>query len=99
MKYDLNDFERVANEEATIEEMANKYDVSTRTFIRSMNKNGYYVKKIKFRITSPHKTKTVYSYSSCASELNVSIETIRQAVKGKRIKLFEDMGIKVEVVR
>ena len=53
MKYDLNDFERVANEETTIEEMATKYDVSTRTFIRSMNKNGYYVKKIKFRITSP----------------------------------------------
>ena len=51
MKYDLDDFERVANEEATIEEMANKYKVSTRAFIRSMNMNGYYIKKIKFKIT------------------------------------------------
>ena len=99
MKYDLNDFEKVANDEATLDEMAKKYGVARDTFRRSMNTYGYHVKKTKFRITSPHKVKVVYSYSSCASELNVSIETVRQAINGKQIKLFEDMGIKVEVIK
>jgi len=99
MKYDLKDFDKVANYKVTADEMAQKYGVSKKTFIRAMNSNGYYLKKIKFKITSPYKTKYVHSYFDCANELNVSVETIRRAVKGKKIKIFEELGIKVEVVR
>lgn len=99
MKYDIKDFEKIVSGEVEIEEVTKKYNVSQSRLQRVMNYYGFYVHKTKFKITTPHKTKVVYSYLSCASELNVSVETIRKAVKGERIKVFEEMGIKVEVVK
>ena len=99
MKYNIKDFEKVANGKASVEEMSELYCVSREAFIRAMNKKGYYLNKTKIKIISPNKTKIVYSYSACADELKVSIETIRNALKGKRVKTFEDLGIKVEVMK
>lgn len=98
MKYDDKDFEKVVKGKATINEMSEFYGVSREAFILAMNRKGYYSKKTKLRITTPHKTKVVYSFSACAYELKVSEQTIRNYIKGKRVKLFEDMNIKVEVV-
>lgn len=98
MKYTEKDFEKVAKGKASVNEMCEFYGVSHSTFIRSMNKRGYFVKKTKIKITSPSKTKIVNSINACAYELKVSEETIRNALKGKRVKLFEELGIKLEVV-
>ena len=99
MKYEDKDFEKVIDGEVSINDMCDKYGVARKTFIRAMNKKGYFIKKTKIKIISPHKTKTVYSYSACADELGVSERTVRNALKGKHIKLFDDMGIKVEIVQ
>lgn len=99
MKYDIKDFEKVASGKSTIQEMCDFYDVSRQSFIRAMNKRGFYLKKTKIRIITQNQTKVVKSISDCAYELKVSDETIRNYLKGKRIKLFDDMGIKIEVVK
>lgn len=99
MKYDFKDFEKVIDGNVTLDELVKKYGVSRKTIIRTMNNNGFYLNKTKIKIISPYKTKIVYSWSSCASELNVSVETVRQAIRGKKIKLFEKMGIRLEVVK
>ena len=64
----------------------------------ALNRKGYYICKHKFKIISPFKNKVVYSYSAVADELGVSETTIRNYLKGKKVKLFEDLDIKVEVV-
>lgn len=99
MKYEDKDFEKVIDGDVSIKEMCDKYSTSRKNFIRAMNKRGYYIKKTKIKIISPHKTKIVYSYSACADELGVSERTVRNALEGKHIKLFDDMGIKVEIVQ
>ena len=98
MRYKQKDLEQVAHGEVPPREMAQKYGVSYSTFMGALNRKGYYICKHKFKITSPHKTKIVYSYSAVADELGVSEQTIRNYLKGKKVKLFEDLGIKVEVV-
>ncbi len=99
MKYNIDDFEKVVNGQETIKTMCDTYGVSKKTFIRAMNRKGYHIKKTKVRIITQNKTKVVSSISDCAYELKVSDETVRDCLKGKRIKLFEEMGIKIEVVR
>lgn len=98
MKYEDKDFEKIVKGKSTIDDVCKKYGVKKTALIKAMNRRGYFMKKKKFIIVSPHKTKVVYSYRECADELNVSIETIRNAVKGKHIKLFSDMGVRLEVV-
>ena len=98
MKYKLKDFENVASGKSAIEDMCEYYGVSRKLFIQAMNRKGYYLKKTTLRIISPNKTKIVHSFSACADELGVSEQTIKNAIKGKRVKLFEELGIKVEIV-
>ena len=99
MKYDHKDFEKVAKGKATIDEMSEFYGVSHETFRRVMNKYGYHLRKVKIKIASPQKTKIVNSISACAYELKVSEQTIRNALKGKQIKLFEELDVKLEVLK
>ena len=99
MKYNLEDFEKVVSGKYDIDELSKRYGVSHNALIRAMNRNGYYMRKTKIKIISPNKTKIVYSYSACADELKVSERTIRNYVQGKRVKIFEEMEIKIEVLK
>jgi len=98
MKYNEKDFENVAKGKADIDEIAEFYGVSRENLRKAMNRKGYYLRKTRIKIVSPSKTKVVKSISSCAYELKVSERTIRNALKGERVKLFEELGIKLEVV-
>lgn len=98
MKYNEKDFEKVVKGKATTDDLCKKYGVSYHTLMMAMSRKKFYLKKKKIKITSPYKTKIVHSCSECANELQVSIETIRNALKGKRIKCFEEMNVKIEVV-
>ena len=99
MKYNEKDLEKVAQGKVSVEDMCELYCVSRENFIKAMNRKGYYLKKTTIKIISPNKIKIVKSFSACAYELKVSERTIRNALKGKRIKLFEELGIKLEVVQ
>lgn len=99
MKYDIKDFEDVIKGKVSIQYMSEYYKVSKEAFIKAMNRKGYYIKKTKIKITTPHQTKIVFSINECAYELKVSDTTIRNYLDGKKVKLFEDMGVKLEVVK
>lgn len=99
MKYDIKDFEDVAKGKVSIQYMSEFYKVSKLSFNKAMNRKGYYLKKTKIKIVSPSQIKIVSSISECAYELKVSDTTIRNCLNGKKIKLFEDMGIKLEVIK
>ena len=98
MKYNDKDLENVAKGKVSVDEMCEFYGVSRENFIKAMNRKGFYLKKTTIKITSPSKVKIVKSFSACAYELKVSEQTIRNYLKGKKVKLFEDLGIKIEVV-
>lgn len=99
MKYDIKDFEAVASGKVDVKSMCDFYGVSHKAFVLAMNRNGFYLRKTKIKIKTPNQTKVVSSISECAYELKVSDETIRNCLKGKRIKLFDDMGITIEVLK
>ena len=99
MKYDIKDFEKVAKGTMSLDEASKLYGVSKTNFVKAMNRSKYYIRKTKIKIITPLKTKIVYSYSACADELKVSEMTIRNALKNKRVKLFEELGIKLEVIK
>lgn len=98
MKYDIKDFEDVASGKKDVNSMCEYYNVSHKAFILAMNRKGYYLRKRRIKIMTPNQTKVVSSISECAYELKVSDETIRNCLKGKRIKLFDEMNIKIEVL-
>ena len=98
MKYSDKDFEKVVKGKATIDDMCEFYGVSHDVFVKAMNRKGYYTRKTKLKIVSPNKTKVVYSFSACAYELKVSERTIRNYLLGKRVKLFEELDIRIEVL-
>ena len=98
MKYELQDFEKVVKGYASVEQMCEQYEVSRATFLRAMNRKGFYIKKIKLKIITPTKIKIVSSISDCAYELKVSDKTIKNYLKGKRVKLFEELNIHILVL-
>lgn len=93
-RYDVNDFEKVVNEEISVVELANKYGVSPNHIRQAMYNRGYHIHK-RIVIVSPYKTMYVQDKQKCAEELGVSRQTIVNALKGKRIPMFEELGIKV----
>ena len=99
MKYNVKDFEKVANGKANIEDMCEFYGVKKQVFVNAMNRAGFYSNKTKIKIVSPSKTKIVYGYNACAEELKVSPQTIRNAVHGQRVKVFEELGITIQVMK
>ena len=96
-KYDLTDFERIVNKETTIEEIANKYSVSRKSIICAMNKHGYHTQKKRILIKAPYGSHLVSSIQECADELKLSRDSIKRALKGKRVATLEDMNIELEV--
>lgn len=98
MKYLEEDLEAIRRKEKTVKEVADKYGVSQNALIRCLNRRKYYIRKMRIKIKTPYKTTVVDSLQECADTLHLSKETIRQAIKGKRIKTLEDLNIKLEVV-
>ena len=98
IKYDKEDLLLVAQGKATPKEMCDKYNVPYQTFMCALNRSGLYIKKHKLKIITPYGNKIVYSFRACADELNCSEQTIRNYLKGKKIKLFEELEIKIEEI-
>lgn len=93
-KYNLDDFEKIVAKEITVNEVAKKYGVSPNRIRQAMIDRGYHINK-RIKIVSPYKTIICQDKQKCADELNVSRQTIINALKGKRVSAFEELGIKV----
>ena len=99
MKYLEEDLEAIAKKETTIKAVAEKYGVSQNAVLRILNMRGYHLRKQKIKIKTPYKTVVVGSIQECAETLKLSTQSIRNALKGQRIKTLEDLHITVEVVK
>ena len=98
MKYLDDDLESVANGTKSITEVAWQYNVSVIALKRAMNRRGYYLRKKKIKITTPYKTYVVDGIQECANTLKLSTQSIKNALKGKRVKTLEELNIKIELL-
>ena len=99
IKYNKQDFELIVEKKKTVEQIALKYAVCPATLKRQMNRAGYYLNKRKILIISPYKLIECNGISECARELNVSTATIQNALKGKRIKILEELEITLKEIK
>lgn len=97
-RYDRNDFELYKQGAVDIKTLANKYETSVNTIRRAMNRDKVFARKTRIKIITPYKTLIVDSKTECAYELKVGIATVYRALSGYPVKMFEDMGISLEVV-
>lgn len=93
-KYDLDDFEKIVNKELSVKDVAIKYGVSESRIRHALNDKGMYINR-RIVVISPYKTIVCQDKQKCADELKVSRQTISNALKGKRIPMFEELGIKI----
>lgn len=97
-KYEIEDFEAIKKGETSLKEVALKYGVSRKTLLTALNRYGVYLNKKTIIIHSPYGAKKCVGIKEVAKELKLSQWSIKQALKGKRIKTLEDLDIKLEVV-
>lgn len=96
-KYDNEDFDKIKRKEATIEEIANKYNVSKHSIILAMNKRGVFTQKKSVLIKSPFGNRVARSIQDCADELKISRDSVKRALKGERVAILEALNIELEV--
>ena len=99
MKYLEEDLEAVTKGLVTIDDLAKDYGVSRDTLRRYLNRHGYHLRKIRIKIISAYGTQTAGSLQECADTLKLSRKTIERALNGERVKVLEELGIKLEVVK
>lgn len=97
-KYEIEDFEAIKKGETSLQDVALKYGVSVKAIQMAVNRCGIYLKKRIIIIYTPYGAKKCIGIREVADELNLSQWTIKQALKGKKIKTLEDLDIKLEVI-
>lgn len=97
-KYEIEDFEAIKKGETSLQDVALKYGVSVKAIQMAVNRYGIYLKKRIIIIYTPYGAKKCIGIREVADELNLSQWTIKQALKGKKIKTLEDLDIKLEVI-
>lgn len=95
-KYEEQDLEDLVKGLTDINKLCEKYGTKPHSIIRQANRRGYYSRKTKVIIVSPFKNIVCDSITDCAYELGVSIPTIYKALKGERVKIFEELDITIK---
>lgn len=98
MKYEDDDLKAIANKEKSVSEIAIKYGVSSNAIRKALIRKGWFARKVRVKIITPYKTKTVSSIQECADELQLSSATIRKALNGETIKTLEELNVRLEIV-
>ncbi len=90
-KYDYDDLEKLS-----VRELCNKYGSSVQAIKKALYRNG--IRKFKtIKITSPFKEPIyVADKQKCADELNISRQSVINALNGKNVKILDELGIKIE---
>jgi len=92
-KYKLEDLERMS-----VEELCKKYGATESAVKKAKYRWGYRSHKA-VRILSPyHEPVILADKQKCAEELRLSKRTIDRALKGEKVKILEELNIKIEYV-
>ena len=91
--YNEDDLQKLSNGELDIKEVCEKYGRNERQVKDVMRYRGLKVPSRLIKIETPYQVKIVSSVEEASDTLKVSDTTVRQALNGKRIKLFEELEI------
>lgn len=95
--YRKKDLVDIKNGKTTIEQVAQKYNVSTQSVIKAMNRRKIFTQKKRILITTPYEQRVANSIQECADILEMSRDSIKRALKGERVPTLDNLEIKVEV--
>ena len=94
LKYDVNDLETMS-----IEDLCVKYNSTPNAIRRIMSYYRISRKKVKVKINYQGTITVVHTIQECCETLNLSRTTIIKALKGERVPILENLGIKLEAIR
>lgn len=97
-KYEIEDFEAIKKGETSLKRVALKYGVSEKTLQKAINRSGIYLKKQVIIIHTPYGAKRCIGIKEVAEELKLSQWSVKQALKGRRVKTIDDLEIRLEVI-
>ena len=87
----------IKNGETTIDQVAEQYGVSRKNIIKAMNRRKIFTQKKRILMTTPYEQRVFNSIQDCANALEMSRDSIKRALNGKRVATLEELEIKVEV--
>ena len=98
-KYDDADFELLKQGKVSIQELADKYGVSTNAIHKAKDQRGIKLIKKRIRIISPYGNKVCESQMEVAQELKISQKMVGMILKGyNKCKIVNELQIKLEVI-
>ena len=92
-KYKKEDIELLADKDITPRDFAIKYGVSVQAVYRLCEREHIHLAKPVIRIHSPYSDIYVRGKQECAEELQISYTSVANALKGKKVKILEELGI------
>ena len=98
-QYEEQDLIKLSTGELEIEDVCVKYARTERQVKDVMRYRGLKLPSRRIRIETPYQVVVVNSVEEASKTLMVSDTTIRQALNGKRIQLFEELEIKLYEVK
>ncbi len=92
-KYRLEDIEQLKTKTISPKELAKKYGVSEQSIYRLCEREHIHFYKPVIVIHSPYEDIYVRGKQECAEELHISYASVSNALKGKKVKVLEELGI------
>ena len=92
-KYKKSDVQLLADKKITPKDFALKYGVSVQCIYRLCEREHIHLAKPVIQIHSPYKDIYVRGKQEVAEELQISYTSVVNALKGKKVKILEELGI------
>lgn len=92
-KYKMSDVELLEEKKITPKEFAKMYGVDVQAVYHLCQREHIHYYKPVIIIHTPYKDIYVRGKQECAEELQISYSSVINALKGKRVKVLEELGI------
>ena len=97
-KYTKEEIGQLANGEISFQDFATKHNIKISTVHSVLYYHKYYKRNRLYKITSPYKTIICSSVREVSEKLGLCDHTVYKALKGGRVRVLEELEIKVEVI-
>jgi len=97
-KYKKSDIQLLADKKITPKDFAKKYGVSVQCIYRLCEREHIHLAKPVIHIHSPFRDIYCRGKQEVAEELQISYTSVVNALKGKRVKILEELNIELSYV-
>ena len=94
-KYKKTEIEQLANKIITPKQFAEKHGVNVQAVYRLCEREHIHLAKPVICIKTPYQTIYKRGKQEVAEELQISYTSVVNALKGKRVKILEELGIEL----